>query len=325
MPWNPANSTARYILCSINRAFKRISIVVLVFSFTVGLVRAERHDIQRYDFQIVTADDADATKKIAEDLRKRFPSAQVTPASVNRRSKAKNTIYIAIGPSALRSLLSQGRDGVIVSAFTSSQAYHAILKSIPEPPTASVTAVYAEPSPLLQLQLVSKLFKKPVKVAVILSSKTSHLETLFQQVASQSKIDLRIEHYGEAETLNRVLNRVADVRVILATPDSTIYNAENIRNILVTTYRRNQSIIGFSTALVKAGALASTYSDIEDINAQVDELVADYEMSGKLPEPQFPKHFSTIVNEDVARSLNIIVDESVKSFTHKPVPVGRQP
>jgi ABC-type uncharacterized transport system substrate-binding protein len=320
MPWDSAGNAVRYILCRINRVFKRTSMVVvfLTLTFAVELVRAERHDIQRYDFQIVTTDDTDATKKIVEDLRKRFPSAQVEQDSINRRSKAKNTVYIAIGPSAFRSLLSQGRDGIIVSAFTSSQAYHTILESMPDSRTTSVTAVYAEPSPLMQLRLISMLHKKPVKVAVILSSKTSYLEPMFQHVASQSGTELSIEYYSQAETLNRVLNRVTDVPVILATPDSTIYNADNIRNILVTTYRRNQSVVGFSAALVKAGALASTYSDIEDINAQVDELIADYEKSGKLAEPQFPKYFSTIVNEDVARSLNIVVDDSTKKFSRKP-------
>ena len=309
----------------IGRAFNRISAgaIFLILTLAVGLVRAERHDTQRYEYQIVTTDDTVATKKIVEDLLKKFPSAQTTPDSINRRSKTKKTVFIAIGPSAFRSVLSQARDGVIVSAFTSSQAYHAILESMPELRTAAITAVYAEPSPSVQLRLVSMLYRKPVKVAVILSNKTSYLEPMFQHIASQSWTDLSIEYYGASETLNRVLTRVADAPVILATPDNTIYNAENIRNILVTTYRRNQSVIGFSAALVKAGALASTYSEIEDINAQVDELIADYEASGKLAEPQFPKYFSTIVNEDVARSLNIVVDDSIKKFSRKPV--VRQP
>jgi len=326
MPWNSAGNAVRYIFCRISRVFKRISIVVvfLILTFAVELVRAERHDTQSYDFQIVTTDDTGATKKIVEDLLKKFPSAQTTSDSINRHSKTKKTVFIAIGPSAFRSVLSQARDGVIVSAFTSSQAYHAILESMPEQPrTVSVTAIYAEPSPLLQFRLASMLFKRPVKVAAILSNKTTYLEPVLQHMASQSRTDLSIEYYGTTEALNRVLTRVADVPVILATPDSTLFNAENIHTILVTTYRRNQVVIGFSAALVKAGALASTYSEIEDINAQVDELIADYEVSGKLAEPQFPKYFSTIVNENVARSLNMVVDDSIKNFSRKPV--VRQP
>jgi ABC-type uncharacterized transport system substrate-binding protein len=106
-------------------------------------------------------------------------------------------------------------------------------------------------------------------------------------------------------------------------PDSAVFNAENIKNILVTTYRRSQPVIGFSAPLVKAGALASSYSDIEDIDAQADEILNDFDASGKLPDPQFPKYFSVIVNDDVARSLNIVIDEPVKKFSRKPT--VRQP
>lgn len=288
---------------------------------------AESHDAQRHDFQIVTTDDSDTTRRIAQDLRKKFPSAQTLTDPAKRKRGGKDPVYITIGPSALRTLLAQRPEGTIISAFTSSQAYRAILESAPENRTAAITAIYAEPSPSVQLRLISMLYKRAVNTAVILSAKTAYLESALRRVASQMRIPipLTVETLSPDDNLNRVLNRLSDAPVILATPDSTVYNAENFRNILVTTYRNNQAVVGFSTALVKAGALATTYSDIEDIDAQIDELVSDFEASGKLPEPQYPKYFSTLVNEDVARSLNIVVDESVKSFSRKPVPMVRQP
>lgn len=310
-----------------NREIRRTTcLIVLLTSFViVGWSRAaDPRETPRNEIQIVTTDESDTTKKVVEDFRKRFPSAQLLSDLTKRRQKKKNTLYITIGPTALRTLLSQGpADGVIVSTYTSSQAYRSIVDSMAPTRPAAITAVYADPAPVVQLRLISMLYKKPVGVAVILSSKTAYLEPILQRAASQTRTELTIENYASGENLNRALNRLADIPTILATPDSTVYNSENIRNILVTTYRRNQPVIGFSAALVKAGALASTYSDIEDINAHVDELISDFEASGKVAEPQFPKYFSVIVNEDVARSLNIVVDDSVKNFSRKPV--VRQP
>ena len=127
-----------------------------------------------------------------------------------------------------------------------------------------------------------------------------YLEPILQTAAEQLKTPLTVEKFNDGDNINRVLARIANVPVILAMPDGTVYNAENIKNILVTAYRRSQPVVGFSAPLVKAGALASTYSDIEDIDAQAEEILSEFETSGKLPEPQFPKYFSATVNDDVA-------------------------
>lgn len=301
------------------------ALLYLTLCVSVGWPRlAVSHDANRHDFQIVATDESDTTRRIVQDLRKKIPSAQVLSDPSKQKPGGKDTVYIAVGPSALRALLAQHPEGAIVSAFTSSQAYRAILETAPDRRIA-ITAVYAEPSPAAQLRLISMLYKRPVNTAVILSAKTAPLEPTLQRAASQVRIPFTVETIGTGENVNRVLNRLADSPVILATPDSTVYNGDNLRNILLTTYRSNQAVVGFSVAMVKAGALATTYSEIEDIDAQVDELVADFEATGKLPEPQFPKYFSTLVNEDVARSLNVVVDDAVKSFARKPVPMVRQP
>jgi ABC-type uncharacterized transport system substrate-binding protein len=125
------------------------------------------------------------------------------------------------------------------------------------------------------------------------------------------------------EDINRLLGQIAQTDVLLALPDSAVYTPENFRNILLATYRRKQGVIGFSADMVKAGALATTYSEVEDINAQVAEIVASYVSGGDLPAPQFPRYFHTIVNEGVARSLDVEVPDNVRNFA-RPVP-ARQP
>ena len=111
-----------------------------------------------------------------------------------------------------------------------------------------------------------------------------------------------------------VLARIGRSEVLLALPDSAVYNPENIRNILLSTYRRKQAVIGFSSDMVKVGALATTYSEIEDINAQVAEMAASFVATGDLPPPQFPRYFRTAINEGVARSLDIAVSDEARRF-----------
>ena len=276
--------------------------------------------------QVVTGDDSSTTRRIVEEIRRRVPTAHVGSEQEKRRFGTKPTIYVAVGPVALRALLANSVDGVVLSAFSSSQAYRDILsQAASERRLPAITAVYAEPSPLTQLRLISLLYKKPVTTAVILSEKTAYSAPLLQRAASLTGIPLMVESLDTIANLNRVLNRLSDVSAILITPDSTVFNSESLRNILLTTYRNNQAVIGFSSALVKAGVLATTSSEIEDVVAQIAEVIEDYESTGKLPEPQFPKYFSTHVNYDVARSLNLVVDDTVKTFARKPNTVVRQP
>ncbi|MEC5161640.1 ABC-type uncharacterized transport system substrate-binding protein [Janthinobacterium sp. CG_23.3] len=271
---------------------------------------------------IAVSDDSESTRGIVAALSKAMPAAQVSTDAGKRQAKS-GAIYIAVGPAALRALLQQNVDGVIIAVYTSGLAYRGILDAAPGPRAAAVTAIYAEPSPALQLRLITLLYKQAVTVAVILSDKTSYLEPLLQRAAVQAGSTLRIEHFAAGSKLNRVLNRIADVPTLLVMPDGALYNPENIRNILMTSYRHNQSVIGFSAGLVKAGALASIYSDNDDIHAQIEELIGEVDGTGKVPEPQYAKYYSVIVNDDVAESLNLVVNEKARRLSRKPP--ARQP
>ena len=48
---------------------------------------------------------------------------------------------------------------------------------------------------------------------------------------------------------------LASSDVLMAVPDSMIYSSSNIRNILLTSYRRGVPLVGVSQAYVNAGAL----------------------------------------------------------------------
>lgn len=303
--------------CNMSVRSRRQFLALLVPLLAGPAAAAWAINAQRFDLQIITADQSKATSLIVEALRARFPTASAASQINRRRASGKLPVYLAVGPEALRYLATTGTTGPIISTFTSHKVFHAVLDKAPWR-AGAVSAVYADPSPVQQFQLIGMIYRKPIKVGVILSSDNEHIESALRRSVTPRQAEVTYETLAPGEDLNRVLTRLADVQAILATPDSAVYNAETIRTILVSTYRRNQAVIGFSAAVVKAGALASTFSSIDDIVAQVDEMLAEYESTGRLPEPQFPKFFEAIVNEDVARSLNIVVSDQVPKFSRKP-------
>ncbi|MES2298695.1 MAG: hypothetical protein V4582_16750 [Pseudomonadota bacterium] len=268
-----------------------------------------------HPYQIVTTDDDDITKRIAADLRKRLQTVLVLPPEALEPNQARaRTIYIAIGPLALSTLVAREPDGVVISAYTSSQVWHAQLARAKPAQRAAYTAVYAEPSPFDQMRLIGLLYKRAVSVAAILSPDTAFLHPALRAASA----DITIDTFGEADDINRAMNRLAHNQVLLAVPDRSVYNNDNMRNILLSAYRHNQAVIGFSADMVKAGALASTYSEIDDINTQVGEIAAAYAATGELTPPQFPRYFNTVINEGVARSLRVPVDSAARHFARRP-------
>ena len=302
--------------------FRRLFLALLVPLLAGAPAVVFAHNPQRFELQIITADQSKSTVLIVDALRARFPAASVANQINRRRTPGKQPIFLAVGPEALRYLASSGASGPILSTFTSHKVFHSVVDKLPGRAFA-ISGVYADPSPVQQFQLISLIYRKPIKVGVILSAENEEIESVLRRSVAPRQAEVTYERLAPGEDINRVLTRLADVQAILATPDSTVYNAETIRTILVSTYRRNQAVIGFSAAVVKAGALASTFSDIEDTVAQIDEMVSEYESTGRLPEPQFPKFFDVVVNEDVARSLNIVISDQVPRFSRKPG--GKQP
>lgn len=277
-----------------------------------------RFDASGQQLIVVTADESAATENIVSKLRGRFPNARLVQAFNVRPEQANHPVYVAVGPGALRTLLSQHLDAPIVSVFVSNQVYQEILLEAGAPELRAVTAIYPEPSPVEHLRLIAAIYRKPISVAVLTSPKTAYLVPALRQSAPRLDIDLKVELVDTQDHINAVLNRVANTAVVLALPDPTIYTPENIRNILITTYRRNQAVVGFSAAFVKAGALASNVSSIPQILTQLDELLDEFALTGRVLAPQFPRYFEVVVNDGVARSLNLVVDEAARQPTRSP-------
>jgi hypothetical protein len=284
-------------------------------AFAAPAYSAHQEPAQGFRYQIVTAgDDSVLTRRIVDDLVPRL--VPIFAAFRTELAQRRRMLYVAIGPAALREVAAQRCDCVVIAAFTSSQVFHAVVDALPPARAAAITAVYAEPAPGDQLRLARLLYRRPVRIAAIVGHGTAFL---VPQLAEGGVVVLDARRTEEGiDDINRLLSRIGQLDALLALPDSAIYNTDNFRNILLSTYRHKQGVIGFSGDMVKAGALATTYSEIEDINAQVEDIAAAYVAGGELPAPAFPRYFRTAINEGVARSLDIDVGDAARQFARRP-------
>lgn len=293
------------------RTLARMAGVAALLSACALARAAPAEEVSGYRFQIVMGDDSAVSRRIADDLYKRLVT--IFAPFRTELAQRRRMVYVAIGPAALHDVAVRKCDCVVLAAFTSSQVWRSVVAGLAPARANAMTAVFAEPAPADQLRLAALLYHRPVRIAAIVGADEGYLAGVLHGAAE-------LHRFNDGDDINRVLNGLAPAEVLLAVPERAVYTTENIRNILLSTYRHNQAVIGFSADMVKAGALATTYSEIEDINAQVAEMAAEFVAGGVLAPAQYPRYFSTLVNDGVARSLNVDVDEAARQFGRHPPP-----
>ena len=202
-----------------------------------------------------------------------------------------------------------------MSVLVSRQAYRQLVDQAPAP--RNVTAIYAEPSPAQQMRTIAAVFRRRVTVGALVSASSRYAEPLLRDAAASAGLSLLTEAYVPSISLSRNLLRLGSAEALLIFPDSDLYTPESLRELLESTYRRRQPVFGFSEALVNAGTLASAFASADDLAAHLTELLTAVS-DDRLPAPQYPRYWRVAINDNVARSLDIVIDDSARSLGDRP-------
>jgi ABC-type uncharacterized transport system substrate-binding protein len=172
------------------------------------------------------------------------------------------------------------------------------------------SAIYLDQPIERQLSLLLAVLPRVHHIGVLYTEPPPGLSRL-RQLAADRQLSLHEKAVGPERNLSEALDGVLEVsEALLVLPDTDIYNAGTIRNILLTSYRKQVPLIGISQAYVKAGALCAIYSTPAQIAAQAAEAVSQFVATAKLPSAQYPKEFEVSVNMQVARSLDMHIKDA---------------
>lgn len=172
------------------------------------------------------------------------------------------------------------------------------------------SAIFIDQPWARQLELIRLTLPGMERIGILLGSTSlelrDELESAIAERQWQAQVGLVPEGGNYLGPLRRLLEHS---EVLLAVPDQQVFNRQNLQGILLTSYRREVPMIGFSPGYVRAGALAAVYSTPEQIGLQAAHWIAPLlqDPGISLPPPQHPEHFSVAVNHQVARSLGLRV------------------
>ena len=116
-----------------------------------------------------------------------------------------------------------------------------------------------------------------------------------------------------AEAIDQVL---ASSDLIIATFDREAYKPATMKWLLYLAFQQQRPIIGFSQALLRAGAVASVYSTTEQIAEHAAELIRDWLNTGRVPSGyHYPRYYDIGLNAPVAKMLDVTPVDQVELLT----------
>ncbi|MDT8451959.1 MAG: ABC transporter substrate binding protein [Gammaproteobacteria bacterium] len=162
-----------------------------------------------------------------------------------------------------------------------------------------------------QFALIRSLDDEWQTVSLLLPEADADLIHRLETCANRYQLTLQVilinQYINVIDALNSTLS---ESDVLLALPDSSVYNAGTIKSILLTTYRHKVPIIGFSESFVRAGALAAMHSSTKQLGYQTAELIKKYYINQSIKQHYiYPDDFDVSINKDVAKSLGILIPD----------------
>jgi hypothetical protein len=255
-----------------------------------------------------------AARETLAALMGRFPAITVDKDARRLVARPGPSVHVALGAEALKALLEAGSSSPLLTLLSSNELVRATISAAnAEHRRPPITAIFAEAAPAQQLMLIRMIFRRQVSVGVLLTENTAHIEPQIRSGARNVDLDVDILRMERGDNPIRAINRLASKDVLLAVPDRAIFSPENVQSLLEATYRRGQAVVGFSSALVRAGTLASVYSTVDEVVAQASMLIEQL-ANGQQPGSQYPIYWRVTVNENVARSMNIPVDNEARGL-----------
>lgn len=273
---------------------------------------------------LVLSEEGQAYTDLAEKVRQavaqrpgsRLPVSTLSLAAFRDRQgeiSRSGALVVAVGLSATQAAASLDSRVPVLSVLVPRSAFERVARERGrQADSRSFSAVYLDQPFSRQLSLVRHALPERTRLGLLAGPVAAEQLPLLQAAARGTRFKLGVEKVTREDEIIPALNRLLrdSEALLFIVPDPLVYNRNTIQSILLTTYRYQVPVLGFSQAYVRAGALTAVYSAPVQIGQQVAEiaLALEGDKGRSLPPPQYPKYFSVAVNHQVARSMGIEID-----------------
>lgn len=221
------------------------------------------------------------------------------------------TLVIAVGVDAAKTAELNAEPGTpILCVLIPRTSFEALAA---QKDTRKFSAIYLDSPPQRQLELIRALLPQARKVGAVVGNVSQLEKDSIKNMAKERGLSLQTEFASRDSELYPVLKAVlSESDVFLAIPDPVVMNGTTAQNVLITAFRSQVPVIGYTASYVKAGALAAVYSTPQQIGQEAGQIIKNHQRSNNLPQPKYPRYFSVGVNATLMRSMNLPTADEAK-------------
>lgn len=257
------------------------------------------------DISVVLSEEGGVYQEFAEALRSNLgkQTAVVSITNIGQPTLSEPDLVIAVGTKAATAMAATSLHPVL-NVFLSKETFSKLQKDNLKR-TNPFSAIYLDQPVERQVSLIKSALPNASHIGLLYSHPSPELRTLHAK-ATEHKLVLHEQEVSAGNSLPSALQEILKTSdVILALPDTEIYNATTIRNILLAAYRSQVPMIGFSASFVRAGAVCAVYTTPGQFATQAASAIRQFAESRTLPVAQYAHEFEIQVNLQVARSLGL--------------------
>lgn len=221
-----------------------------------------------------------------------------------KMQQPESALIISLGRSPLEELVKTEHQEPILAAVITYQDFREIVKQETTP--NALSAIFYDPDPLRQIVLGKLLLPLSDSVGVMHSMETPFFIEEYQTITEALDLSLNaIPLRQTTEVAIQFPRLVQKADFIIAQPDPVIYNSQTLPRVLLTSYRQRKVVIGYSTGVVKAGAVATTYTTAEMLIDDLEESAVEILSNKKTSFTRHSKYYDISYNLEVANSLGL--------------------
>ncbi|KAF0863690.1 ABC transporter substrate-binding protein [Pseudomonas sp. LD120] len=256
------------------------------------------------DLLLIANEDSEGLRNFTQELANRRPQDHVRfmpLAQLPAPGKLPSAIrLILLDPQSLDWRLQDPLGPATLVLRVSRLQAELRLHGVPHP---RLSLLWSDPPLPRQLRLIRSLLPQVRRVGVLYTRDSRFLLKELRTAAQSLDMEIVAEPWDSTQDSRPLQNVLRNSNVLLGLDDPRLYNPKTVKNLLLSSYAQQQALIGPNAGFVKAGSLASTYSDQQDWLHTLDNLLDQAPVHW--PRALYPAAFKVMSNPQVARSLGI--------------------